>query len=218
MKTKERYIDLSDIKDNELDKTASFTDLMSRSQRRQREKEKKKNLEEVFNESENDIDTVHNNSEQENQIEIEEVSNVESTEELLSQTKQYEDLTNTFNNNIEIKNKEKTFKKECNYDVEEVIDDNLEITESFGYRFIIVSAIFLLISTGIFIYSILFTNSLNKNIFLYIDSACLLIMHFFFTISLICKSIVSKVISILIYLLFTGFIIFNVLITMNYIK
>ena len=28
---KERYIDLSDIKDDELDKTGSFTDLMSRS-------------------------------------------------------------------------------------------------------------------------------------------------------------------------------------------
>lgn len=40
MKEEERYIDLSDIKDNDLDKTASFTDLMSRSERRLREKKK----------------------------------------------------------------------------------------------------------------------------------------------------------------------------------
>ena len=34
MEKKENLIDLSDIKDNELDKTASFTDLMSRSERK----------------------------------------------------------------------------------------------------------------------------------------------------------------------------------------
>lgn len=42
METKERLIDLSDIKDDELDKTASFTDLMTRSERKKREKEKEK--------------------------------------------------------------------------------------------------------------------------------------------------------------------------------
>ena len=38
MKTREKIIDLSDIKEDELDKTASFTDLMSRSERRKRKK------------------------------------------------------------------------------------------------------------------------------------------------------------------------------------
>ena len=37
---KNRNIDLSDIKENDLDKTSSFTDLMTRSQRKNRNEER----------------------------------------------------------------------------------------------------------------------------------------------------------------------------------
>jgi len=51
-KDKERYIDLSDIKDDELDKTASFTDLMSREEKKKRkrikEEEKTRELKEIL--------------------------------------------------------------------------------------------------------------------------------------------------------------------------
>ena len=51
-KDKERYIDLSDIKDDELDKTASFTDLMSREEKKRRkrikEEEKTRELKEIL--------------------------------------------------------------------------------------------------------------------------------------------------------------------------
>ena len=51
-KDKERYIDLSDIKDDELDKTASFTDLISREEKKKRkrikEEEKTRELKEIL--------------------------------------------------------------------------------------------------------------------------------------------------------------------------
>ena len=96
MKTKERLIDLSDIKDDELDKTASFTDLMTRSERKKREKEKKKNIENIKIDKDITNDNIVDN------LNIENVSDVENIEEVLSQTKQYEDLTKTIDKEIKI--------------------------------------------------------------------------------------------------------------------
>ena len=49
---KNHYVDLSDIKDNDMDKTASFTDLMSRSEKlehkRLKEEEKTRELKEIL--------------------------------------------------------------------------------------------------------------------------------------------------------------------------
>ena len=44
-----KNIDLSDIKEFDLDKTSSFTDLMSRSERRKRKDEKEKNKKNIDN-------------------------------------------------------------------------------------------------------------------------------------------------------------------------
>lgn len=199
MKTKERLIDLSDIKDDELDKTASFTDLMTRSERKKREKEKKKNIENIKIDKDITNDNIVDN------LNIENVSDVENIEEVLSQTKQYEDLTKTIDKEIKI---------EDNYD-----DYDEEIEEKkYGSGLIITMGLFLLISTGIFIYSILLTNNLDKNNFLYIDIISLAIMYFLFSISLITGRKFSKFLSILNYIIFIIFIAFNVLITLNYIK
>ena len=51
---KKEAIDLSDIKDYDLDKTSSFTDLMSRSERKNRKIEKEKELLEEKNNTSND--------------------------------------------------------------------------------------------------------------------------------------------------------------------
>ena len=50
-----RVIDLSDIKENDLEKTSSFVDLMSRSERRKRQLEKEGNNIEFAN---NDIEDM----------------------------------------------------------------------------------------------------------------------------------------------------------------
>ncbi len=46
-KNKERYIDLSDIKDDDLDKTGSFTDLMSRSELKKHNRKKEEQTQEL---------------------------------------------------------------------------------------------------------------------------------------------------------------------------
>ena len=45
-----KKIDLSDIKKDDLDKTSSFTDLMSRNERKKRMKEKNNDVEEMLKE------------------------------------------------------------------------------------------------------------------------------------------------------------------------
>lgn len=51
-KNSKHYVDLSDIKEDDLDKTASFTDLMSRSEKKERERikeeEKTRELTEIL--------------------------------------------------------------------------------------------------------------------------------------------------------------------------
>ena len=213
MKTKERLIDLSDIKDDELDKTASFTDLMSRSERKKREKEKKKKNIDEINIEDAEIEKKDNNEEDlNNKLDIDNISELESTEEILEETKQYEDLTKTIDKDLDIK--DKVFKKEVTYDNYDELDDD----KKYGSGLIIVMGLFLLISTGMFLYSILFTDNLDKNKFLIIDSIIISSMYFLFGLSIISGKRFSKFLSIFNYLIFIVFIIFNVLITLNYIK
>ena len=213
MKTKERLIDLSDIKDDELEKTASFTDLMSRSERKKREKEKKKKNIDEINIENAEIEKKDNKKEDlNNKLDIDNISEVESTEEILEETKQYEDLTKTIDKDIDAE--DKVLKKEVTYDDYDEFDDN----KKYGSGLIIVMGLFLLISTGIFLYSILFTDNLDKNKFLIIDSIIISSMYFLFGLSIISGKRFSKFLSIFNYLIFIVFIIFNVLITLNYIK
>ena len=208
MKTKERFIDLSDIKEDELDKTASFTDLMSRSERRKREKEKKKKNIDEINIEDTKIEKKDNNVD----LNINNISEVESTEEILEETKQYEDLTKTIDKDIDVK--DNVFKKEVSYDDY----DEFDLENKNGNGLIITMGLFLLISVGIFIYSIVFTDNLDKNKFLVIDSIVISSMYFLFGLSIISGKRFSKFLSVFNYLIFILFTLFNVLITLNYIK
>ena len=199
MKTREKIIDLSDIKEDELDKTASFTDLMSRSERKKRRKEKEEKIyyEEV---EENNDQNNHSNEEMEN------VSELENIEEVLEKTEKYENLTKDIENKIDSMEDET---------VEIFEDDN---DNNYGSGMMIASGLFLIISTFIFLYVILFTDYLNKQTFLYVDIISLLSMYFIFSISIIASKKVSKILSIIIYLTFIYFTVFNTLLLLNYIK
>lgn len=203
MKKEERFIDLSDIKDNDLDKTASFTDLMSRSQRKLREKEKKQATLEKNNDLEKPTDDILNiineSSNKEtninNELSVETPSDIES----LNKTTQL--------NNIEY-----------NTNVDDSIEEEFENKGKYGSGYIIIIGLFLILSIVYFLYSIYYTDILDRNKFLLIDSTILLSMTFLFGISLIGSKKVSKVFSILNYIVLVGFIAFNVLLTLNYIK
>lgn len=209
MKTKEKLIDLSDIKDDELDKTAAFTDLMSRSERKRREKEKKKEKEKEKKNNELDKVVVDENNNITMKDEIENISDVESIEEALSETKKYEELTQTLSKDIKIDNSK---------DVDET-DDDFDIDDKkFGSGLLIVNILFLLLSLGLVIYLVIFTSHLNRRRFLYIDFGLLTGMFFLFGISLMGGKKLCKFFTILNIVSFIGFIIFNGLLFLNYIK
>lgn len=210
MKLKERFIDLSDIKDEELDKTATFTDLMSRSERKRRKKEKEKT---------DEVDTINSDIKENNKdLEINSISEIESNENLLEFTNKYEDLDNNIKTLDENDTKERKniFKREIEYNIEE--DDILETNKLFNTGLIITNGLFILISTGMFLYSIIFTDTLNKEKLLIIDSIILSSMYFIFGLSIITHKSFSKILSIFNYLIFIAFISYNVLITLNIIK
>ena len=212
MKLKERFIDLSDIKDQELDKTATFTDLMSRSERKRRAKEKL-NIDEDTNIETNEItNNLENKLDTNNELEVDNISNIENTEEILEEEKQYEELTNI---DKDINTKNNIFKREIEYNHDDFEDEDNKL---FNTGLIITNSLFLLIATGIFIYSCIFTNNLDKDKFLMIDSISLAGMYFIFGLSIITNKSFSKFLSILNYLIFIAFTILNVLITLNYIK
>lgn len=200
MKTKERLIDLSDIKEDDLDKTASFTELMSRSERKKRNEEKKiqqKNQDENFFENY----SLENN-------ELENVSNLESNEEYLNKNEQYVTLMN--------ENGLNKIENEANNNLEN--DFIFEEKKKYGSGLIITMGLFFIMCIIIYIYNILYTSSLDKQRYLYINSLGLGLIGFLFGISIISGRKFSKFLSILNYLLSITYILFNILLLLKYIK
>lgn len=213
--SKDRYIDLSDIKDDELDKTASFTDLMSRSERKAREKAKKQEKEQKQND---DILNFLNESEQEETTKNKELNSKAIENEPLKNTIRLDKLDkpkNIIDRTIDISS---TTANANNID-EEINDNSNKKIYKIGN--IIINGIFIIISIIYYIYSIVFTTYQNNERYLLIDSAILLSMIILFCISIIAiisNKKVSKCFSIINYIVFLGFVVFNILINIGYIK
>lgn len=202
MKTKERLIDLSDIKEDDLDKTASFTEIMTRSERKKRNEEKK------LQESNQEKDFFENYNLENN--ELENVSNIESNEEYLNKNEQYETSTN--------ENLFEEIQKENNSNLEDENDFIFEEKKKYGSGLIITMGLFFIVCIIIYIYNIIYTSILDKKRYLYIDSSSLVLIGFIFGISIISGRKFSKFLSILNYLLSITYIIFNILLILKYIK
>lgn len=196
-----RIIDLSDIKENDLDKTSSFTDLMSRSERRKRKNEK----ENVFLDSNNnDIEEMieeRKKSTKDLTIELEKAQNeykkqTEEKEEILGNT-QILELTRQMKFNI---------------------NENIKEERKKGYNFITFIGIFILIALAYFIYSLIFTNYLDNGMFLLIDCGIILLMVLLFGISIVTTKRNNKFLSVLNFLILIGYIVFNVLTVLGYFK
>ncbi|MBQ9318565.1 MAG: hypothetical protein IJR82_02920 [Bacilli bacterium] len=204
MKEKERIIDLSDIKEDELDKTASFTDLMSRSERRKRRKEKEKQENDVEITEINTKENLETNISKEN---LENVSEIEQIEEYLNKTEKFEHLTKDIEEELNVVETE----------TDNLFDDTDNNSDSLS-GMLIASGIFLIISTFIFLYIMLFTEYLSNQTFLYIDIIVLMGMYFIFSISIIANRKGGKILSLINYLSFLFFTVFNTLLLLNYIK
>lgn len=183
-----RKIDLSDIKENDLDKTSTFKDLMSRSERKKREKEK---LNEVNNNTNDIVDMLEEKKKSTKDLEkIKENDEEPSSTQILELTRQMK-----FN-----------------------INENIKEERKKGYNYITYTGIFNLIALAYFIYALLYTNYLDNEIFLVINGSIILFMFLIFDISILTSKKTNKVLSIFNFLILIGYITFNLLNILGYLK
>ena len=223
-KDKERYIDLSDIKDDELDKTASFTDLMSREEKKRRkrikEEEKTRELKEILM---NDEDKKELKKEKKKQERLEKKILKEEKRLEKEAAKEINDKIkdNTLVDDEDLKDITKTQRfldltNEIKVSMLNNVDENINTEKKkFGIGNIVISDLLIIISLAFYIYSILFTNYQNNELYLLIGGLIILFMIMFFCISIISSKIISKVFSILIYLVFTSYVLFNLILVLG---
>ena len=190
-----RVIDLSDIKENDLEKTSSFVDLMSRSERRKRQLEKEENNIASANNDIEDMVEERKRSTKDLTIELEKIKRKE-TEEKLKNTQKLE-LTRQMKFNVK---------------------ENVKEERKKGYNYITFIGIFILIALAYFIYSLIFTNYLDNEKFLLIDSGIILLMFLLFGITILTTKKNNKFLSVLNLLILIGYIIFNALNILGYLK
>lgn len=219
-KNNKHYVDLSDIKEDDLDKTASFTDLMSRSEKKERERikeeEKTRELTEILM-----IDAVKrkNNVKQKKKKELDETHKINKEKIKKEQSIRKEN---------EIKNLENLTKTQRFLDLTTDIkttmlnnvDDNLDmpIKKKFGIGNILIMDLLIIISLTYYIYSILFTNIQSNQLYLLIGGIFILSMITIFCISIISNRLLYKIFSLLNYLIFIGYIAFNLIVVLGIIK
>ena len=201
-----RIIDLSDIKSDELDKTASFTDLMSRSERKARKRFKEEeSIDNNIDKVDDDIDALSLNEDE--VIENEDLNNEEVS------------LDNNELNIDEIDNNVDDKKDEYQVIFDEDKDNILDIKDDrHGISNNIIVGIMIILSIIYLIYSIIFTNQLNNQRYMIIDASILVGMIFIFGISIICRKKGYIFFSVLNYLLLICYLVFNIMINTGYIK
>ena len=223
-KEKKRYIDLSDIKEEEMDKTASFTDLMSREEKKRRkrikEEEKTRELKEILM---NDEDKKELKKEKKKKERLEKKIQKEEKRLEKEAAKEINDKIkdNTLVDDEDLKDITKTQRfldltNEIKVSMLNNVDENINTEKKkFGIGNIVISDLLIIISLAFYIYSILFTNYQNNELYLLIGGLIILSMIMFFCISIISSKIISKVFSILIYLVFTSYVLFNLILVLG---
>ena len=187
-----RKIDLSDIKENDLDKTSTFKDLMSRSERKKREEEK---LNEVDNNTDDIVDMLEEKKKSTKDL-TKDLERIKEKDEELSST-QILELTRQMKFNV---------------------NENIKEERKKGYNYITYTGIFNLIALAYFIYALLYTNYLDNEIFLVINGGIILLMFLKFDISILTSKKTNKVLSIFNFLILIGYIAFNLLNILGYLN
>ena len=213
-KNNDRYIDLSLIKDDDMDKTASFTDLMSREEKKERQRRK---LEEETRE----LKEILMNDEEAKELKKKRKKKKEKLEEALEDEITYDNVKEENEKDVKVDNFSKTQKlidltNELKLSMLNNVSDNLNDDDDedakkkpFKIGNIILTDFLIIISLAYYIYTIIFTNIQTSQLYLLIGGAIILAMILFFCLSIISKRILSKAFSIIIYLIFIGYIVFN---------
>ena len=128
----------------------------------------------------------------------------------LNKTSDVTDLTKT--------QKFMNFTSDIKTSVLDNIEDNINSTKEktkYGIGNILVNGILIIASLTFFIYSILFTTIQTNQLYLLIGGLIILSMIAIFCISIVCGKILYRVLSIFNYLVFIGYVIFNLLIVIG---
>lgn len=193
-----RFIDLSDIKEEDLDKTSSFTDLMTRSERRKRKIEKEEEY--LISDNNNDIEDMiieKKKSTKDLTIELEKAKEgykkelKKDNEEDLGKT-QILELTRQMKFNFEETKKENNKKKKKGISILNVIG---EVN---------------LLCIGYYIYLLVFTNYQDNEFNYLITGGIIVLLVLLFGLSVVTNKKASKFFNILNILAILAFIVFNI--------
>lgn len=218
-KNKERYIDLSDIKDDDLDKTGSFTDLMSRSELKKHNRKKEEQtqeLKEILNiDNDEKLDKKKKKKILKEEKKLEKKAIKEIKEEIENDTIEEDD---------DLKNLSKTQKlldltNEIKLSMLNNVDENIkDEKKKFKIGNLIFMDILIIISLAYYIYSILFTNVQKNQLYILIGGVIILLMIMLFCISAVTGKKVSTFFSVINYLVFISFILFNLTLVLGIIS
>ena len=179
-------VDLSLIKESDLDNTATFTDLLSRKERKQRQKDKDIELKEID-------DTISDNSAE------------FKTEELSSQISENKTVEITEEEKQEIINNAKLV-EEDNEVFEEEPKKHNNIFNTVFISLIIIAFI------GLFVYAILYTSFIDEDLYLIINGGLLVLLVFNYCLMTITSNKASIFFASISYLLIVATIVVNSLI------
>ena len=210
-KDNERYIDLSLIKDDDLDKTGSFTDLMSRAELKERERKKEEEQEQELKEILMNDDEKKEKEKKQKEI-FKEEKRLEK--KALKEVRKEID-NNTIEEDEDLKDLSKTSKlldltNEIKLSMLNNVDDNIkQEKKKFKIGNLVFMDLLIIISLAYYIYSILFTNVQSNQLYLLIGGVIILTMIILFCISFVTSKAISKFFSIINYLVFASFVAFN---------
>lgn len=198
-------IDLSDIKEKSLEETTTFTDLMSRREKRKRKKE------EVLDDFEDMVkEKRRNTADLTKEVEkVKEIKNekTESKEDIVKEKKKQEktsDIEEKLNNTQIL---ELTRKMKFNFD--DVKDENTESKKN-GVTLLNLIGIVNLICIGYYIYLLAFTSYQDNESNYMIAGGFIISLVFFFGLSLVSSKKLRKVFNIINILAIILFIAFNI--------
>ena len=199
---KKEAIDLSDIKDYDLDKTSSFTDLMSRSERKNRKIEKEKELLEEKNNTSNDdvLDMVDEKKKSTKDLTLE----LEKAKKEYNNELKKDDISNDDLGKTQILD----LTRQMKFNFEKTKEEN-NINKKHGISILNVIGEVNLLCIGYYIYLLVFTNYQDEKTNYLINGGIIISLVLLFGLSVVSKKGLSKFFNILNILALIAFIAFN---------
>lgn len=201
-----KKIDLTGIKDNDLEKTSSFTDLMSRAERKQRKIEKNKEEKTKTNPNETDIEEM---------VEEKRRSTKDLTLDLEKiKTKKAEEDKKEIIDDILEKTQVLELTRKMKYNFDEIKEENIKKSKN-GVSTLNVIGIANLICIGYYIILLVFTSYQDSSKTYITTGSVIVLMVLLFGLSVVTKKKTSNFFKVLNMIAILGFIAYNIYTILN---